>query len=146
MQYIVWSRKTRKGADISQQPALQQLKVILLQLYNTLLDDRSSCVASILGSCVNLYQTERHLQVTKVSYLIVQVLIGQGGLYLKIISHKGTISYLKVIQIQDSFITYIVWSFVSDVQGALQARYSWISIYRSLFSRGQRCEWYQLSL
>ena len=39
--------KTRKGADISQQPALQQLKVILLQLYNTLLDDRSSCVASI---------------------------------------------------------------------------------------------------
>ena len=38
-----------------------QLKVILLQLYNTLLDDRSSCVASILGSCVNLYQTERHL-------------------------------------------------------------------------------------
>ena len=63
------------------------------------------------------HATKGHLIVYNLLYL--PPIKGKTVLYLKIISHKGTIFQGLVIQIQDSFITYIVWSFVSDVQGAL---------------------------
>ena len=72
------------------------------------------------------HATKGHLIVYNLLYL--PPIKGKTVLYLKIISHKGTIFQGLVIQIQDSFITYIVWSFVCARSSLGKIFYYWFSV------------------